>query len=137
MLMQGPTVSHPSEAAGSHLQPLLAHGKQPDLYLSSDESEDEDMVEVHSQCVDVHKDHAQPTGADLPADVSRVYSAKSKGVVYIVGRSTVYARPGSSWARRFLLEGVFNFLVNNCRGWAVAQKIPRLQLIEVGMVSEI
>ena len=129
------------EAGGSFLQrPLLLSLKPPESYsVTSDDSEaepDDDAAPDADRRL-LNKDSALPMVAQLQADVGRVYDAQGRGVVYVVGRTTVYARPGSSWMRRFLLEGVYNFLVNNCRGWALAQKIPRLQLIEVGMVSEI
>ena len=38
---------------------------------------------------------------------------------------------------RFLLEGMYKFLNDNCRGWALAQDIPLLQLIEIGIVYEV
>ena len=100
---------------------------------SSDDDDSDDDVETVSR----KGDAAGTPSAPLPRDVSRVYEAQSRGVVYVVGRTTVYARPSSNWMRRFLLEGVYNFLSNNCRGWALAQKIPRLKLIEVGMVYDL
>ena len=38
---------------------------------------------------------------------------------------------------RFLLEGMYKFLNDNCRGWALAQDIPLLQLIEIGIIYEV
>ena len=42
----------------------------------------------------------QPGTPDQPPDVRLVQSASASGAVYIVGRSTVFARPGSPWLRR-------------------------------------
>ena len=43
----------------------------------------------------------QPETPQLPPDVGLVFSAQAQGAVYIVGRSTVVARAGSPWLRRW------------------------------------
>ena len=125
-------------AASSLSQPLLSPLQHPASFpVAAEESEDDDLEEYTLEERQFSQEAAR-VPVRSTADLDRVQAAQSHGrVVYVIGRSTVSARPGSAWMRKLLLEGVYNLLVNNCRGWAVVQNIPRSRLIQVGMLSEI
>ena len=85
-------------------QPLIA-GKAPDADSENgyDDTEDEDDMSTADDRQGAHASVSIPS--PLPADVDRLHNAQSSGVVYVVGRSTVYARASSNWLRKVPARG--------------------------------
>ncbi|KAH7428231.1 hypothetical protein KP509_10G082200 [Ceratopteris richardii] len=70
-------------------------------------------------------------------EMIELIEAQEAGVVYILGHSYIKAKKHSSFVKKFVIDVVFNFLRNNCRGPTAASSIPYLALIEVGMIYRV
>ncbi|MCO5552631.1 hypothetical protein L7F22_006146 [Adiantum nelumboides] len=70
-------------------------------------------------------------------ELVELIEAQEAGVAYMVGHSYVKAKRDSSLIKKFVINVVYNFLRNNCRGPTAALSIPHLSSIEVGMVYRV
>ncbi|KAI5066289.1 hypothetical protein GOP47_0018913 [Adiantum capillus-veneris] len=70
-------------------------------------------------------------------ELIELIEAQEAGVAYMLGHSYVKAKKDSSLIKKFVIDVVYNFLRNNCRGPTAALSIPHLSLIEVGMVYRV
>ncbi|KAG1339065.1 hypothetical protein COCNU_04G013710 [Cocos nucifera] len=66
-----------------------------------------------------------------------ILKAKESGVVYILGQSYARAKKSSSLIKKFVIDVIYAFLSNNCRGPDDLLKLPHSLLLEVGMVYHV
>ncbi|XP_026388892.1 potassium transporter 2-like [Papaver somniferum] len=74
------------------------------------------------------------TNDSILAELEELRAAQEAGTAFILGKSHVKARQGSSFLKRFAINVGYNFLRQNCRGPDVALRVPTASLLEVGMV---
>lgn len=73
-------------------------------------------------------------GKGVKEELEDLQEAREAGITFILGRSHVRAKPGSSILKKVAIDFVYNFLRRNCRGPEVALRVPPASLLEVGMV---
>ncbi|KAI3957946.1 hypothetical protein MKW98_020588 [Papaver atlanticum] len=74
------------------------------------------------------------TNNSVLEELEELRAAQEAGTAFILGKSYVKARRGSSFLKRFAINVGYNFLRQNCRGPDVALRVPTASLLEVGMV---
>ncbi|KAI3927148.1 hypothetical protein MKX01_029916 [Papaver californicum] len=74
------------------------------------------------------------TNDSVLEELEELREAQQAGAAFILGKSYVKARQGSSFLKRFAINVGYNFLRQNCRGPDVALRVPTASLLEVGMV---
>lgn len=67
------------------------------------------------------------------AERQLLLAARQRGVVFLLGRSSLRAEPGSSWLKALLLETLYGTLVANCRPTTRVYRIPRESLLSIGI----
>ncbi|XP_020522336.1 potassium transporter 2 isoform X2 [Amborella trichopoda] len=67
-------------------------------------------------------------------ELEELATAQQAGTAFIMGHAHVKASPGSSFLKRLAIDYGYTFLSRNCRGPAVALRVPHVSLLEVGMV---
>lgn len=70
-------------------------------------------------------------------EAMELQQAFATGVVAVVGRSRLQAKPGSRWLRRVLLEGVFNLLSFLSRSPVASWKALPQQLLEISITYSV
>ncbi|XP_028557024.1 probable potassium transporter 13 [Dendrobium catenatum] len=87
---------------------------------SSDESNENLMMEISEKM-------------PLRDEVMELMEERKAGVAYMIGHTDVLAHSSSSFFKKNMINLVYGFLRRNCRQVAVALRIPRASLIEVGV----
>ncbi|KAL0909417.1 hypothetical protein M5K25_020287 [Dendrobium thyrsiflorum] len=87
---------------------------------SSDESNKNLMMEISEKM-------------PLRDEVMELLEERKAGVAYMIGHTDVLAHSSSSFFKKNMINLVYGFLRRNCRQVAVALRIPRASLIEVGV----
>ncbi len=72
----------------------------------------------------------------VQAELNVIERAQAAQVIYIMGKEQMKVKPGSNFARRWLLE-LFLWIRENSRTKMASQNIPTESLVEVGFVKEI
>ncbi|XP_074568534.1 putative potassium transporter 8 [Curcuma longa] len=67
-------------------------------------------------------------------ELEDLLAARESGCAFILGRSHVEAKPGSSIMKKLAINVAYDFLKRNCRGPDVSLRVPAASLLEVGMV---
>ena len=80
---------------------------------------------------------AQTAAAAVEQEQRFIDAEAARGVVYLMGEATVTAAPGSSWAKRVVVNNVYGFLRKNLPESHKALSIPKDQLLRVGVTYEI
>jgi len=80
---------------------------------------------------------AQAAAAAVEQEQRFIDAEAARGVVYLMGEASVTAAPGSSWAKRVVVNNVYGFLRKNLRESHKALSIPKDQLLRVGVTYEI
>ena len=84
-----------------------------------------------------HSVRAQTAAAAVEQEQRFIDAEAARGVVYLMGEATVTAAPGSSWAKRVVVNNVYGFLRKNLPESHKALSIPKDQLLRVGVTYEI
>ncbi|KAI3926730.1 hypothetical protein MKX01_039716 [Papaver californicum] len=74
------------------------------------------------------------TNDSVLEELEELWAAQQAGTAFILGKSYVKARQGSSFLKRLAINAGYNFLRQNCRGPDVALRDATASLLEVGMV---
>jgi KUP system potassium uptake protein len=74
---------------------------------------------------------------EVRAELQELTEARGAGMSFIMGRSHMKAKSGSSLIKRIAINLVYEFLMRNSRGPAYAANVPHVSTIEVGMVCQI
>jgi KUP system potassium uptake protein len=74
---------------------------------------------------------------EVRAELQELTEAREAGMSFIMGRSHMKAKSGSSLIKRIAINFVYEFLMRNSRGPAYAANVPHVSTIEVGMVCQI
>ncbi|KAL4425077.1 hypothetical protein ABPG77_010391 [Micractinium sp. CCAP 211/92] len=67
------------------------------------------------------------------AERQLLLAARQRGIVFLLGRSSLRADPGSNWLKVLLLETLYGTLVANCRPTTRMYQIPRESLLSIGV----
>ncbi|KAL4425076.1 hypothetical protein ABPG77_010390 [Micractinium sp. CCAP 211/92] len=67
------------------------------------------------------------------AERQLLLAARQRGIVFLLGRSSLRAEPGSNWLKVLLLETLYSTLVANCRPTTRVYQIPRESLLSIGV----
>ena len=81
--------------------------------------------------------HPSRSTAFRESEALELQQAFATGVVAVVGRSRLQAKPGSRWLRRVLLEGVFNLLSFLSRSPVASWKALPQQLLEISITYSV
>ena len=81
--------------------------------------------------------HPSRSTAYRDSEALELQQAFATGVVAVVGRSRLQAKPGSRWLRRVLLEGVFNLLSFLSRSPVASCKALPPQLLEISITYSV
>jgi KUP system potassium uptake protein len=73
---------------------------------------------------------------EVQAELDVIERAQAAQIVYIMGKEQMKVKPGSNFARRWLLE-LFLWIRENSRTKMASMNIPTENLVEVGFVKEI
>ncbi|OVA17260.1 potassium transporter [Macleaya cordata] len=79
-------------------------------------------------------DRQSATDMRVLEELEELWAAQQAGTAFILGKSYVRAKQGSSLLKKVAIEVGYNFLRRNCRGPNVALRVPTVSLLEVGMV---
>lgn len=82
-----------------------------------------------------------PENAQINSEVStelqELTEARETGMSFIMGRSYMKAKSGSSLIKRIAINFIYEFLTRNSRGPAYAANVPHVSTLEVGMVCQV
>ncbi|CAD6337039.1 unnamed protein product [Miscanthus lutarioriparius] len=82
-----------------------------------------------------------PENAQINSEVcnelQELTEAREAGMSFIMGRSYMKAKSGSSLMKRIAINFIYEFLMRNSRGPAYAANVPHVSTLEVGMVCQV
>ncbi|XP_062228660.1 potassium transporter 24-like [Phragmites australis] len=75
--------------------------------------------------------------SEVRGELQELTEAREAGMSFIMGRSHMKAKSGSSLVKRIAINFVYDFLTRNSRGPAYAANVPHVSTLEVGMVCQV
>lgn len=90
----------------------------------------------HSTISDNSSASSKQHSPEVQAELGVIERAHAAQIIYIMGKEQMKVKPGSNFARRWLLE-LFLWIRENSRTKMASMNIPTESLVEVGFVKEI
>nr|CAB3467764.1 unnamed protein product [Digitaria exilis] len=75
--------------------------------------------------------------SEVRSELQELTEARETGMSFIMGRSYMKAKSGSSLIKRIAINFIYEFLTRNSRGPAYAANVPQVSTLEVGMVCQV
>nr|CAB3470277.1 unnamed protein product [Digitaria exilis] len=75
--------------------------------------------------------------SEVRSELQELTEARETGMSFIMGRSYMKAKSGSSMIKRIAINFIYEFLTRNSRGPAYAANVPQVSTLEVGMVCQV
>jgi len=75
--------------------------------------------------------------SEVRNELQELTDAREAGMSFIMGRSYMKAKSGSSLMKRIAINFIYEFLMRNSRGPAYAANVPHVSTLEVGMVCQV
>ncbi|PAN24200.1 hypothetical protein PAHAL_4G164300 [Panicum hallii] len=75
--------------------------------------------------------------SEVRSELQELTEAREAGMSFIMGRSYMKAKSGSSLIKRIAINFIYQFLMRNSRGPAYAANVPHVSTLEVGMVCQV
>ncbi|PUZ60726.1 hypothetical protein GQ55_4G171100 [Panicum hallii var. hallii] len=75
--------------------------------------------------------------SEVRSELQELTEAREAGMSFIMGRSYMKAKSGSSLIKRIAINFIYEFLMRNSRGPAYAANVPHVSALEVGMVCQV
>ncbi|KAL6605793.1 hypothetical protein ACP70R_041446 [Stipagrostis hirtigluma subsp. patula] len=75
--------------------------------------------------------------SEVRGELQELTEAREAGMSFIMGRSYMKAKSGSSLIKRIVINFIYEFLTRNSRGPAFAANAPHVSTLEVGMVCQV
>lgn len=75
--------------------------------------------------------------SEVRSELQELTEAREVGMSFIMGRSYMKAKSGSSLIKRIAINFIYEFLMRNSRGPAYAANVPHVSTLEVGMVCQV
>lgn len=75
--------------------------------------------------------------SEVRNELQELTEAREAGMSFIMGRSYMKAKSGSSLMKRIAINFIYEFLMRNSRGPAYAANVPHVSTLEVGMVCQV
>ncbi|KAL6838621.1 hypothetical protein ACP4OV_031578 [Aristida adscensionis] len=74
---------------------------------------------------------------EVRGELKELTEAREAGISFIMGRSHMKAKSGSNLVKRIAINFIYEFLMRNSRGPALATNVPHVSSLEVGMVCQV
>ncbi|KAG2611450.1 hypothetical protein PVAP13_4KG170000 [Panicum virgatum] len=75
--------------------------------------------------------------SEVRSELQELTEAREAGMTFIMGRSYMRAKSGSSMIKRIAINFIYEFLMRNSRSPAYAANVPHVSTLEVGMVCQV
>ncbi|KAG2606065.1 hypothetical protein PVAP13_4NG165413 [Panicum virgatum] len=75
--------------------------------------------------------------SEVRSELQELTEARETGMSFIMGRSCMRAKSGSSLIKRIAINFIYEFLMRNSRCPAYAANVPHVSTLEVGMVCQV
>ena len=75
--------------------------------------------------------------SEVRSELQELTEAREAGMSFIMGRSYMRAKSGSSLIKRIAINFIYEFLMRNSRSPAHAANVPHVSTLEVGMVCQV
>ncbi|CAL5038008.1 unnamed protein product [Urochloa decumbens] len=75
--------------------------------------------------------------SEVRSELHELTEAREAGMSFIMGRSYMKAKSGSSLIKRITINFIYEFLMRNSRSPAYAANVPHVSTLEVGMVCQV